>query len=251
MVIIPLVLLVLNRIAVYSSLPNSDSITAASEAIYPDIWTNGKYDSFEITLLEGSYKLGPKTLCRLESTLKEQTGLTLKLTHGNSINFTNEQSEPPEALISQLNQASEANVPTAIIIVVNNPKLGCLASITYHNSALDKLSQKWGIELSEKIREEEGSLAIITVNKSRLLERLFESQVVAHEFGHWMGIPARSFHDDKGHCTNPRCIMYSGPSNWDAAKVFQLVFANVFTGPPIRYCKYCAEELEEMKKQRE
>ena len=251
LVIIALVLLLLNRIAVYSSQPNSDSITAVSEAIYPDIWTNGKYDSFEITLLQGSYKLGPKTLRCLECTLKEQAGLTFELTYENSINLANEQLEPPEDLISQLSQASEANVPTATIIVVNNPKLGCLASITYLNSSLEKLSQKWGIELSEKTWEEEGALAIITVNKSRLLERLFESQVIAHEFGHWMGIPARNFHNDNGHCTNPRCIMYSGPSNWDAAKVFQLIFANIFTGPPTRYCKYCAEELEEMKKRRE
>lgn len=66
--------------------------------------------------------------------------------------------------------------------------------------------------------------------------------VQLHELGHVVGIPAEPDHTwDDGHCTNPRCVMYS-KIDWRS-----ILAGIVALGPPRSFCRKCTRELEAAK----
>ncbi len=81
------------------------------------------------------------------------------------------------------------------------------------------------------------SEAFLTVRSDEV-----ERFVTQHELGHLLGLVSDPGHEDDGHCTDPRCILYAGV-DWRA------LLANwwrVFTGRlPEALDAGCRRELEE------
>lgn len=62
--------------------------------------------------------------------------------------------------------------------------------------------------------------------------------VITHELGHVIGVPADAEHKwDKGHCTDPSCVMYPGV---DPRSVIRAI---VSLGPPMDLCGKCEAEI--------
>lgn len=68
-----------------------------------------------------------------------------------------------------------------------------------------------------------------------------EASVLAHEFGHTLGLVNDPSHGMNGHCTNAWCSMYDGV---DARTAFLYFFPTLFTGYlPMSFCGDCLADL--------
>lgn len=68
-----------------------------------------------------------------------------------------------------------------------------------------------------------------------------EASVLAHEFGHTLGLVGDPSHGMSGHCTNAWCSMYDGV---DARTAFLYFFPTLFTGYlPMSFCGDCLADL--------
>ena len=90
-------------------------------------------------------------------------------------------------------------------------------------------------------------VAVVTLIRKDFLAKSFESILLKHEVGHWVGVPARDCHlyKDHSHCTNLRCLMMSGPGS-NAPRWLCGVGLSAALGPP-GFCDDCKEELAAMK----
>lgn len=92
-------------------------------------------------------------------------------------------------------------------------------------------------------------VAVVILTRKKILSKNFEWQILKHEVGHWVGVPARECHvyKDGSHCSNLRCVMTNGPGSNLPRWLCGVGLSVVFLGPP-DFCNDCKRELLEMKK---
>lgn len=130
----------------------------------------------------------------------------------------------------------QAKSPTVVIITVKHVK--------------DFGGYGWvmGAETSYE-NGEKYPVAVVTLIRKDFLVKNFESVLLKHEIGHWIGLPARKCHvyKDNSHCSNLRCLMTSGPGSNPLRWMSAVGLSILFLGPP-DFCNDCKQELAEIKK---
>jgi hypothetical protein len=220
------------------------------KVVYPKIWTSGKYDSFRLVVTTGPYRVKDKAITRLKNVVKEQAGLDIEVIEGIDTGLPADRIiSQDEAVIAAIRQIPPGDTPVVVVVAVNGAH--GKGFIIDFQAYLREVAKNNNIELPNNLSKEVKFIGVIVLNRSSFIEHWFEDIVLIHEVGHWLGIPVREFHTgcDKSHCTNGRCLMFAG--KWDFPMTMRLLGANLLTGPPRQFCLYCAEELTEMRRQRE
>lgn len=207
--------------------PLSDEVSSVSTAVLPDLWADN--GSVTILLVEvADLRVSDRAVDALVLTLQEQAGLEVvgvsRIRSDDDVGLTVED-------IESLGFGAASR----------NPSDGPLAVIVKVPLTTDLQAHGW---ISSR-----GNVAVICLehdfmSRYILPEEDVETLTMIHEFGHWLGVPAREHHTAQdGHCTDCRCVMQEGGLD---AKV---ILANLFTGLP-RFGEECVAELMELRRRR-
>jgi hypothetical protein len=221
---------------------------------YPKIWTSGKYDSFQLVVTNGPYRIKDSSIEHLKNAVKEKAGLDIEVVEGTSTGLpADHKVENKEILAAGLRQIPSSDKPVVVVVVVNG-----VTGVDYDykgiiycsQSHLRKLARENTVQFPPDLSHEASYFAVLILNRSHLVTRLAEDLILIHEIGHWFGVPAREFHTscDRAHCTNGRCIMFAG--RVDFPTLIRLVAVNLL-GLTNQYGPDCMEELAEMQRQRQ
>jgi hypothetical protein len=177
-----------------------------------------------------------RTLDSIQAFFTDSLGLIAKITEVNL-----EITTKPDLTEEDLFEASKetlkhAKCPTLVIITVDHVK-----DFTGYGYCLSKL----------KVSHENGEqypVTVIVLIRKNMFVKYFESTLLKHEVGHWVGVPARDCHiyKDNSHCSNLRCLMTSGPGSNPLRWMGAIGLSILFLGPP-DFCNDCKQELAEMK----
>lgn len=177
-----------------------------------------------------------KTLDSIQSFFTDSLGLETKVSKV-------ELGIPPKSDITKeelLNASTDvlkqAKSPTVVIVTVKHVKdFGGYGWLTVAETSYEN-GEKYPV-------------AVVTLIRKDFLVKNFESLLLKHEIGHWVGVPARNCHTykDNSHCLSLRCLMTSGPGSNPLRWMSAVGLSILFLGPP-DFCDNCKQELVEMKK---
>jgi hypothetical protein len=220
--------------------PASTVETPVQQATLSAFWSSPQNVRMTILVAEQPYRIADSALNFVVDVLTNQIGLQVDVVDGGDTGLPAEGVLDDDAVIQAGRALAPAgSVPTLIIVEVSD------TDATYATYGL--------IDYENTPR----ALAVMVVHRDParanavgpLTPEVIESLTVLHEVGHWFEIPGRDHHlssVDYGHCSNPRCVMYSG-SRVNPC----VILSNLVTGPPLQFGPECAEELAEMRARRE
>ena len=211
--------------------PLSDEPVLVTDAALPDLWIDN--GSVTILLMEGDSLVSNHSLDTLAMILLEQAGVEVE-----AISRIQGDSDMGALTIDEVESLG-------FDAAAQNPSNEPLIVIVKVSETTDYPANGW---ISSR-----GDVAVICLEHKFMSQHILpedtvEAMTLIHEFGHWLGVPARDYHtaSDGKHCTDCRCVMQAG-EEIDA----QVILANLLTGPPIRFGAKCATELAEIRRRRE
>lgn len=122
----------------------------------------------------------------------------------------------------------------AILHVLYAPEYGRYRGYAWSRPLMVKTSARYDAALILILQDRLKPIAWVTGNRQ-------EGSVLAHEFGHTLGLVGDPGHGMDGHCTNAHCSMYDGV---DARTLFLYFWPTLFTGYlPMSFCGDCLGDL--------
>lgn len=217
--------------------PVGDFETPVSEAVLSATWTDAAGGSATVVVANGPYRVSDASVDLLVEVFRDQAGIDLTVVEGGDTGLG-------DTGILPWRDVSRAGAALA-------PPNGGLVLVIMSVSDTDFPTATFGF-----LDFWNTSVAVMVIHRDAARIRavgpvtpeVIETLTVLHEAGHWLGVPARDHHVssvDNTHCTNARCVMFSGSRLSGCG-----ILVNLVTGIPSGFGPECAEELEEMRRRR-